>query len=451
METENNKFETQPTGELMLKLSLPSIAAQLINLLYNVVDRIFLGRITGEGADILAGLGLAVPLINLINAFAVLIGNGGGPLVAISMGKRKPKEAEEILGNCAILLIGLSVILTIFFLIFGERLLIFLGADEITLPYAEKYLKIYVIGTVFVMLSLGLNPFLITQGFNKISMRNTFIGAGLNIILDPVLIYGLRMGIAGAAIATVVSQGLSATLVVLFLIGKNSKICIKYTALKAGIVHKICNLGFASFFMNATESIVQAVFFQQLLKYGNSNHVAALSIMFGINQMIFLPIQGVGQGAQPIISYSFGAGNVNRLKEAISKMLVSNAIISFLGVCIVELFPGLFLGIFTKDSNVLEIGIDGIRLYLAGRMFSGVQLGIQETFRAVGYGKTAIFNAAMRKLVYLIPLIYLLPRLFGLGCDGVFLAESIADILAVITASVVFLILRKQIYRKNGD
>lgn len=451
MEVEKNQFDTQPIGTLLLKLSLPSIAAQLINLLYNVVDRIFLGRIPGEGAMILAGLGITVPLINLITAFAALIGSGGGPLVAIAAGKRNYKEAEKILGNCVILLLILSVTLTIFFGIWGEKMLIFLGADETTLPYAVKYLKVYVLGTVFVMCSLGLNPFLITQGFHKISMRNTFIGAGLNIILDPILIYGFHMGIMGAAIATVVSQGVSAILIVAFLIGKHTKIRAHYTALTADIVSKVCNLGFASFFMYATESVVQTVVFQQLLKYGNSNHVAALSVMFSINQIIFLPIQGIGQGAQPIISYNFGAGKVKRLKEAIRKMLVSNGMISFLGVCIVELFPKVFLGIFTKDSSVLEVGLVGVRLYFFGRILTGVQLGFQETFRSVGYGKTAIFNATMRKLVYLIPLTYLLPELFSLGSDGVFLAESIADILAVITATIVFLVFRKQIYERARD
>lgn len=449
MEREDNRFDTQPIGQLMLKLSLPSIAAQMINLLYNVVDRVFLGRIPGEGAMILAGLGITVPLINLINAFAVLIGSGGGPLLAIAAGKRNHKEVEKIMGNCTILLFLLSIVLTIVFGIFGSQLLTFLGADETTLPYAAAYLKIYVLGTVFVMFSLGLTPFLIAQGFHKISMRNTFIGAGLNIILDPILIYGFHMGIAGAAIATVISQGVSAILVVVFLMGKQTTIRIRLTALKTNIIGRVSSLGFASFFMTSTESLVQAVFFQQLLKYGNSNHVAALSIMFSINQMIFLPIQGIGQGAQPIISYNYGAGNVNRLKDAIRKMIVSNGMISFLGICIVELFPSLFLGIFTKDSNVLEIGIAGVRLYFWGRLFSGVQLGIQETFRAVGYGKTAIFNATMRKLVYLIPLTYLLPNLFGLGSRGVFLAESIADLLAVITAVIVFLIFKNQIYEKT--
>lgn len=448
METEKNQFEMKPVGELLLKLALPSIAAQMINLLYNVVDRIFLGRIAGEGAMILAGLGLTVPLISLINAFALLIGNGGGPLVAIELGRKRQGEAEKILGNCVILLAVLSVVLTVIFFMYGEKMLVFLGADETTLPYAAKYLKIYMAGIIFDMFSLGLNPFLITQGFNKISMRNTFIGAGLNIILDPILIYGFHMGIAGAAVATLISQGVSAGLILMFLIGKKSRIRIHMTSFKFDIAKKVISLGFATFFMSATESIVQTVFFQQLLVYGNSNYVAALSIMFSINQMIFLPIQGIGQGAQPIISYSFGAGNVSRLKEAIKKMLICNTVVSVSGVLIVTLFPRVFLEIFTKNNTVLVIGCTGIRLYLFGRIFSGVQLGIQEMFRAVGYGKIAMFNAAMRKLVYLIPLLYILPKLFKLNTSGVFLAESIADILAVITGIVVFLALRKQIYEK---
>ena len=323
MNDKNEMFESMPVGKLLLKLAIPSIVAQLVNLIYNMVDRIYLGHVEGMGASLLAGLGIAVPLINAISAFAHLMGNGGAPLAAIAMGKQDEQEANEILGHSFILLLIQSVILTIVFLIFGRELLTFVGADADTLPYAERYFRIYVLGTVFVQMALGLNPFLTTQGFNKISMRNTFIGARLNIILDPIFIFGFDMGIEGAALATIISQCLTAVLIIIFLVEKQSRLHIHFVKLRGTLIRQIVGLGFTSFFMGVTESMVQSVYYSQLLYYGNASYVAAMTIMYSLNQIIMLPLNGLGQGAQPIISYS--AGNIERLKVAIKRTVIWGA------------------------------------------------------------------------------------------------------------------------------
>ena len=452
-------FENQPVGRLLWKLAIPSIFAQTINLLYSVVDRIFLGKIPGVGTLVLAGLGITAPIITIITAFSFLVGNGGGPLAAIALGQKRKEDAEKILGNCVVMLVAISVILTGVLLVYGKTLLRFLGADQDTFPYANAYLRIYVLGTIFVMLSLGLNPFLITQGYNKISMRNTCIGAVTNLILDPILIYGFHMGIMGAAIATIISQGISAVLIIQFLLGKQKKLRLYLVKPEFKVMRKIAGLGVSTFFMNITEGLVQTVFYQQLLVYGNSSYVAAMSIMYSINQFIFMPINGIGQGAQPIISHSFGAGNAERLKK-ITRMLVGiTVMVSVVAVTVIEWIPGALFGIFTSDEFVISIGIPGIRLFVLGRLVTGVQLGLQEMFRSIGYGKTAMYNAAVRKLVLIIPLAYILPRLWGLGTTGVFLAECASDILATINTIVVYLIMKKGIYhrvqinreRRNND
>lgn len=442
------ELENGSVSRLLWKLAIPSIVAQLVNLLYNMVDRIFLGRIGDDGAVVLAGLGLALPVITIITSFSYLVGNGGGPLSAIAMGQKNKKEAEKILSNSFVMLIVLSIFLTVILFIFGDGILQLLGADQETLPYASSYLKIYIIGTIFVMLSLGLNPFLIAQGFNKVSLCNTCIGAISNIILDPILIYGFHLGLEGAAIATVISQGISVILILQFLFGKRTKIKIRLVKPEWKIIMKISGLGLSTFFMNLTEGLVQSVFYRQLMIFGNSSYVTAMSIMYSINQFIFMPVQGLGQGAQPIISYNFGAGDEKRLKEATRLLLIGNMIISVVAVTIIELVPGALFSIFTTDKTVISIGIFGIRIFVLGRIITGIQLGLQEMFRAIGYGRTAIYNAAVRKLVLIIPLSLLLPNLWDLGTTGVFLAECIADILAVVNAVISYGILHKGIYRK---
>jgi putative MATE family efflux protein len=446
---EKEIFATQPVGKLLFKLAIPSIMAQLVNMIYNVVDRIFLGHIAGEGALVLAGLGIAVPIINVINAFANLVGTGGGPMVAIAMGRKNPKEAEEILGNSVFLLLALTFILTVGLLVGGDSLLQLLGADSEILPYASKYLKIYMCGNLFVMLSLGLNPFLTTQGFNKISMRNICIGAVTNIILDPILIYKFHLGIAGAAIATVISQGVTAVLAVTFILGKRTKIRLHFTKPQFQIIKNIILLGTATFFMQASESVVQAVVYNQLLLYGNSNYVAATSIMYSIAQFIFLTMQGMGQGAQPIISYNYGAKNYGRVKQALKVLLTSGTLICFVEVLLIEVMPAVWVGLFTSDAIVLRIGVYGLRIFVLGRGLAGLQLGLQEFFRSVGDSKTAIFNATARKFVFLVPLAYILPKVNHLGAAGVYWAECIADLLAVAVAVGAYFVRKKKIFREK--
>lgn len=445
MSEKMNEFEALSVEKLLVKLAIPSIIAQLVNLLYNVVDRIFIGRMEGIGSTALAGLGIAVTLITVIESFAMLIGNGGAPLAAIAMGRKDDKEAEEILGICWELLVGLAVILTLVFSVFSEQVLWMLGADEQTLPYASGYLKIYVLGTVFVMLSLGLNAFLVTQGFNKISMRNVCVGAIINIILDPILIYGFHMGIAGAAIATIISQGVSAFLILRFLLGKKTKLRIKPTKIRFTLVRKIIGLGISSFFMYLTEGLIQSVFYRQLLIYGNNDYVTVMSIMFSVNQIIVRLCQGISEGSQPIISYSYGAGNLVRFKKAVYLLVGVSEAIAITAVIFIQLMPQAFIRIFTTDTKIIELGAGCIRIYIAGRCVSGIQLGLQNMFRSIGYGKTAIYNAAMRKIVLIVPLAIILPGLWGLGTTGVFLAESVSDVLAALNAVITYLILQKGI------
>ena len=443
---DENDLENQPVGTLLWKLALPSILTQMVNMAYNIIDRMFLGRVENVGSMVLAGLGVTVPLITIITAFSHLIGCGGAPLAAIEMGKREQKEAERILGNCWILLIMLSIILTMVFLFAGTPMLLLVGADEMTLPYAKAYLNIYVLGTIFVMLSLGLTPFLITQGFNKISMRNTLIGAGLNILLDPIFIYGFHMGITGAALATVISQGVTAFLTIRFLLGAKTRLRIRFDPLDLKLIRRIIGLGISLFFMNVTNSLVQTVLYRQISLYGNSKYVAALSIMITLDQFVFLPVAGLGQGAQPIISYSFGAGNISRLKETIKLLIIISNLLAIVGVMIIELIPETLFRIFTTDLEVIEFGVYGVRIFVIGRAVNGIQMALQEMFRAIGYAKTAMFNATMRKIVLLIPLAMILPSIGGLRYKGIYLAECLADVLATVSAVIVYLALKKGIY-----
>lgn len=448
---EEKYSEQQSVRKTILHLAIPSFVAQLVSMLYNMVDRIYLGRIEGEGTMILAGLGLTLPIITIINAFANLVGLGGSPLVAIALGRKEKKEAEKILGNSTIVLATLSVFVTVSLLISGESLLYLLGATEDTIDYAVKYLRIYTMGSVFVMCSLGLNSFLLTQGFNKISMRNQCIGAVINIVLDPVLIYGFHLGIEGAAIATVISQGVCSVLILSFLLGKKTKIRLKWLPLEKYIVKKITALGFSTFFWNASESLVQIVFFRRLLQYGSSLDVTAMTLIFSISTYMSLPTSGIHQGAQPVISYSYGAGDKKSLKESIRMLILTDVICCWLAMFFVETFPEALFHIFTDDPEVIAIGVHGIRIYFLGRVLFGIHGGLQEMFRSIGYAKSALYIAFVRKGVLLIPLAMILPEFWGLGTDGVYLAEAITDNLTAVNAVIVFLLLRKTIFGDNTE
>ena len=445
---QNDTLGIDPIGKLLIKLAIPTVLAQIVNLLYNIIDRIFVSRIPVVGTDALAGLGVTFPIIILISAFAALIGMGGAPKAAIHMGQKDNDSAEKILGNCTTMIIGVSVILSFLFYFTKENILMTFGASSSTLPYANSYLSIYLIGTVFVLISLGLSAFITTQGFSKVSMITVCIGAVLNIVLDPIFIFVFDLGVKGAAIATVISQAVSAILVLAFLCSKRSNIRIKKHNLKLSrkVVLPVLALGCAPFIMQATECLVQLTFNVSMQKYGNDYYVALMSILFSIMQLLFMPMQGFSQGAQPIISYNYGAKNYDRVKQAFSLLIKLSISFSIIVVGCVELFPSVFLRMFTPDINVIEIGIPSVRIFLIGMIIMGAQIACQTTFLAVGEAKSSMFLALLRKVILLLPLAIILPRIGGLGITGVFLAEAIADFIAVIVTIIYFYIKKKTIF-----
>ena len=426
---------------LLFRLALPSVTAQVINLLYNIVDRIYIGHIAGIGATALTGVGLFTPILMLITAFAMLCGAGGAPRAAISMGQKDDDGAERILGNCFSLLVVIAVTITVVFYALAPKLLVWFGASENTLPYALTYARIYILGSIFVMIVLGINPFITTQGFATIGMLTTMIGAVCNIILDPILIFGFGMGVRGAAIATVFSQAIGAVWVIRFLTGKRTKLHLrrKYLRLQPGVILPCLALGASPFVMLATESLLSICFNSSLSNYGGDLAVGAMTILTSICQLVQMPLQGICQGGQPIISYNYGARKSDRVKKAFYCQF---------GVCVayaacfwllVMLFPKAFAGIFTSDSELMEYAAWAIRIYLAGTFSTGFMLGCQQSFLALGQAKFSLLMACLRKLILLIPLIYILPLLLpGSKVFAVFLAEPISDILAALVTTITF-------------
>lgn len=435
------KLAKAPLGRLMFELAVPTVFAQIVNLLYNMVDRIYVGRIPDVGPMALAGLGVAFPIIILISAFAALIGAGGAPRAAISMGKGDLNTAEKILGNCMTFLVIMSVVLGTVFFAGKEPILMLFGASGQTIGYANSYLGIYLVGTISVQIALGLNTFITSQGFAKTSMMTVLIGALLNIILDPIFIFGFHMGVKGAALATILSQTVSAIWVLKFLCGKKSvlKVRKKYLKLDREIILPVIALGISPFIMQSTECLVQLTFNSGMQKYGNDFYVGAMTILFSITQMLFLPMSGLTQGAQPIISYNYGAGNTERVKKAFRLLITATLAFTLVGAGTVVLFPGAFVRMFTDSPEIIEIGTYGLRIYVFGFMFMGAQSACQQTFVALGQAKISTFLALLRKIILLIPLAIILPML-GFGTDGLFYAEPISDILAVLTTVTLFVL-----------
>ena len=436
----SKQMATAPVWSLIIKLSIPAILAQIVNLLYNLVDRIYIGHMDEVGTMAITGVGLCFPVLSLISAFTMLVAQGGAPRAAIEMGKGDIKKAEKILGNCFSLLIVLSVILTIVFLTFGERFLMLFGASESTIIYALPYLKIYVAGSIFVMISLGLNMFITTQGFTKISMATVLIGAICNIILDPVLIFGFDMGVEGAAFATIISQAVSAVWVLLFLTGQKTKLKIKRENLLVNgkILAPVLALGISPFVMNATEAVINVAFNSSLQKYGGDIAVGAMTICTTVLQLAWVPAQGIGQGAQPIISYNYGAKNGDRVKQAFKAFLIMCFTYVFVFGMSIELFPQFFISLFNDNAELVETTTWAIRLYCSAMVFFGIQMAIQQTFIALGKAKASLFIACLRKVILLVPLIYILPNFFENKVFAVFLAEPVSDAISIMTASVVF-------------
>ncbi len=426
-------------GKLLLNLAVPAIIAQMVNLLYNIVDRIFIGRmVSGEVA--MAGIGVAMPIIMIISAFSSLIGVGGAPLTAIKMGEKNNDEAEKIMSNSFAMLLIVGTILTVLFLAFKEPLLWAFGASEQTIKYSLDYLSIYVIGTLFVQIALGMNTFINTQGFAKIGMFTVLIGAVINIVLDPIFIFTFDMGVKGAALASITAQGISALFVLNFLFGKKSilKIRKKYLKLDKKIVGSILALGVAPFIMQATESLVLISLNNQLSRFGGDLAVGAMTIMSSIMQIITMPLMGLTQGAQPIISYNYGAKNLDRVKKTFKLLLISCFSYSTLMVVLLMLFPGFFVSIFNNKPELMEITTWSMRIYFAGMFIFGAQIACQQTFLALGNAKISLILALLRKMVLLVPLIFILPNFVPNGLFGVLLAEPVADIVACGTTLIIF-------------
>lgn len=432
---------TGSIGKLLLSLAVPAITAQLVNMLYNIVDRIYIGHIPDIGTAALTGVGITFPIITLIMAFSSLVAMGGAPRAAIAMGEGNHPKAERTLGVCFSALLVISVVLTAVFLLFGEPILWAFGASESTIGYALSYQQIYVTGTVFVQISLGMNMFITTQGFAKTSMLTVIIGAALNIALDPLFIFVFGMGVQGAAIATVISQCVSAVWVMWFLLGKRTTLKLKKENLgfDLKILLPVLALGISPFIMQSTESLLSVVLNTSLLRYGGDVAVGAYTVLASIMQIVTLPLQGLCQGAQPITSYNYGAGNFQRVRKSIRLLLTCTLAYSLLFWLALMLLPQVFVGVFTKDPALTQTAVWAIRIFLFGVFSFGAQTGFQQTFIALGQAKVSLLLALLRKIVLLIPLIYLLPLFFSDKLFGVFIAEPIADILAATVTTICFL------------
>lgn len=444
----------EPISKLLLHLALPTVAAQIINMLYNIVDRIYIGHIPEIGGLALTGVGVCMPLIMIVSAFAALVGNGGAPRASIFMGQGETDAAEKTLGNCFSMQLIISVILTAVLFLWNRELLLAFGASENTISYAVDYMNIYAIGTIFVQLTLGMNAFITAQGFTRISMLSVLIGAISNIILDPIFIFGLKLGVRGAALATIFSQAISCAWVLYFLFGGKSLLRIrrKNLPLQSAFILPSLALGLSVFIMQASESIILVCFNASLLKYGGDLAVGAMTILTSVMQFAMLPLQGLGQGAQPIISYNFGARNTARVKQAFQLLLKASLGYSTILWSVIMLFPSIFTRMFTPDTALIEFTKTPLRVYMAVMVIFGIQMACQLTFNAIGNAKASIVVAIMRKFVLLIPLIYILPALFPQNPTmSVYLAEPVADFFAVSFTTILFTFQFKKALKQISD
>ena len=437
---QSHALAQEPVGRLLLKLSAPAIAAQIVNLLYNMVDRIFIGHIEDVGNLALTGVGVCFPLIMIISAFAALVGMGSAPRASIFMGKGDKDSAEKILGNSFTLLLIVSAVLTVVFALFARPVLLTFGASENTITYALDYFGIYSLGTVFVQLTLGLNAFISAQGFAKISMLTVLIGAVLNIILDPVFIFVFDMGVKGAALATIISQAVSMLWILRFLTGNKTELKIRRKNLVPDpkVFLPCMALGLAPFIMQATESLISVCFNSSLLKYGGDIAVGSMTILTSVMTFSILPLQGLCQGSQPIISYNYGAKNADRVKKAFRLTLICCLVYSFVMWAMVMLSPHSFIKLFNNNPELVSFAGRALRIYMAVNCIFGAQIACQQTFIALGNAKCSLFLALLRKIILLIPLIYILPAFITDKTTAVFLAEPVADIIAVSCTVILF-------------
>ncbi len=441
-------------GKLMFRLALPAITAQIINLLYNLVDRMYIGHLKGIGAAALTGVGVTLPVILAISAFAYLFSAGGAARASIMMGKKKNDEAERILGNCTAVLILAALVLTVFFQFFGRSILMIFGASENTIGYAWDYMQIYSLGTIFVQIALGLNNFINAQGYAAMGMLSVIIGAGTNIILDPILMYVFDMGVRGAALATIISQALSAVWILAFLSSRRSflKLKLKNLRISGKILGPCIALGAAPFVMQFTESILNICFNVSLKTYGGDIAVGVMAVLSSVMQFALLPIMGMTQGSQPIISYNYGAGKLERVRRAFRVLLKCSVIYAIILWALAMLFPQMFMRMFTTDAEYIAMGTWSMRVYTAAICVMGVQYACQQTFVALGNARTSLWLALLRKVFLLIPLIFILPRIFKENqVFAVFLAEPVADVVAASTTAVLFWRFLKKIMNSGGE
>ena len=447
--TKDNRLGTENITRLMISLAIPSVLAQIVNVLYNIVDRIYIGRIPGVGAVALTGVGVTFPIITIISAFSGFASGGGAPLAAIALGQGDRKRAERILGNCVSMLLFFTVILMAFFFVFQKPLLYVFGASDNTIGYSSTYISIYLLGTVFVELAVGLNTFISAQGQARTAMFSVLIGAVVNIVLDPIFIFVFHMGVAGAAVATIISQALSAAWVLRFLCSEKSGIRLKKAGMKPDffLIGQIMALGVSPFVMSATESAITIVMNHGLQVYGGDLYVGSMTILQSVLQLVFVPISGFTNGVQPIISYNFGAGKFDRVKMTIKRMISITFLAAFVYVVFAMLRPGLFARLFTTDEDLIALVKKVLPVYIAGMSVFGVQSGVQSSFLGLGQAKISLCIALLRKVILLIPLALILPRFFGVM--GVYYAEPVADILSVLTASTLFLLNIRKILSKE--
>ncbi|MGN0671087.1 MAG: MATE family efflux transporter [Anaerovoracaceae bacterium] len=444
---------TEPVGRLLFKLSVPTVIAQVINMMYNLVDRVFIGHIPGEGSLALTGVGVCMPLILLVSALAALVSSGGAPRASIYMGRNENEYAEKILGGCFTLQILVSAVFTFVLLLWNEEMLLAFGASERTVEYATAYMNIYAAGTVFVQLTLGMSAFISCQGFTKVSMCSVVIGAVLNIALDPLLIFIMGMGVKGAALATVISQFASCIWVMAFITGKRTVLRLRRSNMRLSpkVILPCIALGTAVFIMQASEGVISICFNSSLLNYGGDTAVGTMTIMTSVMMFAMLPLQGIGQGAQPVISYNYGAGNRGRVKKAFRLLITVSIIYSVLLHLAIMLVPKAFVAVFTTDRELVEFASPMMRIYFAGLALMGVQTACQLTLTALGKAVSSIIVAVVRKFVLLIPLIYILPHVMADRTMAVYMSEPAADVIAVSFTAVLFAFKFRKILKDMGQ
>ena len=442
---------TEPVGKLLRKLAIPTVAAQIVNMLYNIVDRIYIGHMPGDGDLALTGLGVCMPVILIVSAFAALVASGSAPRASIAMGQGDHDTAEKILGSSFTLQIGISLVLTAVLLLWGDDLLLVFGASGNTIGYAWDYLRTYAFGTLFVQLTLGMNAFITAQGFAEIGMRTVLIGAIANILLDPLFLFAFGMGVRGAALATVLSQGLSCIWVLRFLTGERTLLRLKRKTLRLRpkLILPCVALGLSAFIMQASESVISVCFNTSLLKYGGDIAVGTMTILSSVMQFAMLPLQGISQGAQPILSFNYGARNSGRVRESFRLLLKTCLTYSVTLWVLIQLFPRLFVGMF--NTAMVDYAAAPLRIYCAALFLFGIQLACQMTFLSIGYAACSIIVAVLRKFVLLIPLIYLLPRLLADQTMAVFLAEPVADAIAVTCTAILFAVEFRKAMRRLDE